>query len=80
MSHHLPLIDLELRHDKHALKAELLKDLEYQQKFLQSVQKKLSNEKFVQNAKAEIVDIERKKQADCEARIKTIEESLKGLE
>ncbi len=66
--------------DKDALKAELLKDLEYQQKFLQSVQKKLSNEKFVQNAKAEIVDIERKKQADCEARIKTIEESLKGLE
>lgn len=66
--------------DKDALKADLLKDLEYQQKFLQSVQKKLSNEKFVQNAKAEVVDIERKKQADCEARIKTIEESLKGLE
>ena len=66
--------------DKNALKAELLKDLEYQQKFLQSVQKKLSNEKFVQNAKAEVIDIERKKQADCEARIKTIEESLKALE
>ncbi len=65
--------------DKHALKAELVKDLEYQQKFLQSVQKKLSNEKFVQNAKPEVVDIERKKQADCEARIKTLEESLKGL-
>ena len=65
--------------DKEALKAELLKDLEYQQKFLESVQKKLSNEKFVQNAKPEIVDVERKKQSDCEARIKTIEESLKGL-
>jgi len=41
--------------------------------------KKLSNEKFVQNAKPEIIALERKKQADAEARINTIEESLKSL-
>lgn len=65
--------------DTVALKAELLKDLEYQQGFLNSVLKKLSNERFVQNAKPEVVAIEQKKQADAEARIKTIQESLATL-
>ena len=41
--------------------------------------KKLSNERFVQNAKPEVVAIEQKKKADAEARIKTIEESLETL-
>jgi len=44
------------------------------------VLKKLSNERFVQNAKPEVVALERKKQADAEARIKTIEESLQNLD
>jgi valyl-tRNA synthetase len=65
--------------DTVALKEELLKDLEYQKNFLTSVQKKLSNERFVQNAKPEVVEFEKKKQADAEARIKTIEESLSNL-
>jgi len=65
--------------DTASLKEELLKDLDYQKGFLQSVLKKLSNEKFVQNAKPEVVAIEQKKQADAEARIKTIEESLANL-
>ncbi len=65
--------------DTAALKAELLKDLDYQHKFLESVTKKLSNERFVQHAKAEVVELERKKQADAAARIKTIEESLQHL-
>ncbi|MFC4233481.1 valine--tRNA ligase [Parasediminibacterium paludis] len=65
--------------DTVALKAELEKDLAYQQNFLQSVLKKLSNERFVQNAKPEVIEFERKKQADAEARIKTIEESLSSL-
>lgn len=72
-------VDLKQAIDKEALKAELLKDLEYQQKFLVSVQRKLSNEKFVQNAKPEVVAIERKKEADAVARIQTIQDSLKGL-
>lgn len=61
------------------LKETLVKDLEYQKKFLQSVEKKLSNEKFVQNAAPSIVATELKKKADAIARIKTIEESLQAL-
>jgi len=72
-------IETEKQLDSEALKAELLKDLEHQQKFLESVVKKLSNERFVQNAKPEVVALEKKKQADAEARIRTIEESLQNL-
>jgi len=69
----------EQQADTTALKAELEKDLTYQKNFLQSVQKKLSNERFIQNAKPDVVEMERKKQADAEARIKTIEESLQNI-
>ena len=72
-------IETEKQLDTAGLKDELLKDLEHQKGFLQSVLKKLSNERFVQNAKPEVVDFERKKQADAVARIKTIEESLGNL-
>ena len=72
-------IETEKVLDATTLKAELLKDLEYQTKFLQSVTIKLMNERFVQNAKPEVVELERKKQADAAARIKTIEESLGNL-
>ncbi|PZP42656.1 MAG: valine--tRNA ligase [Pseudopedobacter saltans] len=65
--------------DSNKIKEELLKDLEHQENFLQSVQKKLSNERFVQNAKPEVVALEQKKQSDAEARIQTIKESLAGL-
>lgn len=66
-------IDVEAEIEK--LEAELV----YQQGFLNSVMKKLSNEKFVANAKAEVVDAERKKQADAESKIKTIEETIQSL-
>ncbi|MES2005947.1 MAG: valine--tRNA ligase [Bacteroidota bacterium] len=72
-------IETEKQLDTTTLKAELLKDLEHQQKFLEAVTKKLSNERFVQNARPEVVDLEKKKQADAEARIKTIQESLHNL-
>lgn len=65
--------------DTASLKESLLKDLAHQQGFLASVEKKLSNEKFVQNAKPEIIAIEQKKKADALARIQTIEESLAQL-
>jgi valyl-tRNA synthetase len=57
-------------------KAQLLKELEYHKGFLISVEKKLGNERFVQNAKPEVVEIERRKKADAEEKIKAIEESL----
>ena len=65
--------------DATALKATLLADLAYQKGFLESVTKKLSNERFVQNAKPEVVALEKQKQADAIARIATIEESLQSL-
>jgi len=65
--------------DNVTLKTDLFKDLEHQQQFLLGVQKKLSNEKFVQNARPEVLAMEQKKAADANARIKTIEESIAGL-
>lgn len=65
--------------DSATLKDDLLKDLQHQQGFLLSVQKKLSNERFVNNARPEVIDLERKKQADAEDRIRTIVESLAVL-
>lgn len=58
-------------------KERLLKELEYHRGFLASVEKKLGNEKFVQNAKPEVVALEKKKKADAEEKIRVIEESLK---
>ena len=72
-------IESKQKLDSITLKTDLLKDLEHQQGFLASVQKKLGNERFVQNAKPEVIELEQKKLADAEARIKTIEESLAGL-
>lgn len=60
-------------------KETLEKELAYLQGFLKSVEAKLNNERFVNNAKPEVVDLERRKKADAEDKIKVIEESLKGL-
>lgn len=60
-------------------KERLKKELDYNKGFLQSVQKKLANEKFVQNAKPEVIEIEKKKQADAESKIKALEEQLASL-
>jgi valyl-tRNA synthetase len=54
-------------------------DLAHQQGFLKGVMAKLSNERFVANAKPEIVELERKKKADAESRIASIEEAIKAL-
>ena len=57
-------------------KAEMLKELEYARGFLNSVMKKLGNERFVNNAPAEVLQNEQNKKVDAEAKIKTLEESL----
>ena len=54
-------------------------DLAHQQGFLRGVMAKLGNERFVANAKPEIVELERKKKADAEARIAALEEAIKAL-
>ena len=61
-------------------KAAIQKELEYTKGFLNSVMKKLSNERFVAGAPAQVVENEKKKQADAEAKIKALEESLEKLD
>jgi valyl-tRNA synthetase len=72
-------VPLQGQVDAAAEKERILKELEYTKGFLVSVDKKLGNEKFVASAKPEIVDAERKKKADAEAKIKALEESLAGM-
>lgn len=69
----------EVEMDNSKVLEALEKDLAYNKGFLKSVEKKLSNERFVQNAKAEIVENERQKKADAEAKIKVLEESIRNL-
>ena len=59
--------------------AKLEKDLAYYEGFLASVMKKLSNERFVTSAPAQVVANERAKQADAEAKIAAIREQLTYL-
>jgi valyl-tRNA synthetase len=65
--------------DTSVQKEKLTKDLNYLKGFLITVDKKLSNDKFVQNAKPEVIELERKKKADAESKIKVIEQTLGSL-
>ena len=67
------LIDLDAERKK------LETELEHLEGFLASVEKKLSNERFVQNAPAAVVEMERKKQADAQQKIASIRETLANL-
>jgi valyl-tRNA synthetase len=60
--------------------AKLRDELKYARGFLVSVRKKLGNEKFVANAKPEIVEIERRKESDTVAKIKVLEEQIASLQ
>ncbi|WPO82037.1 valine--tRNA ligase [Chryseobacterium sp. JJR-5R] len=72
----IPLSEnLDLEEEK--IKTE--EELKYLKGFLVSVDKKLSNEKFVANAKPEIVEVERRKQKDAQDKIAILEEKLKSL-
>ena len=59
--------------------AKLQEELKYQKGFLTSVMKKLGNENFVSKAPAKVIEMEKKKQADAESKIKSIEESIAAL-
>lgn len=65
--------------DVEAELARLNKDLDYYEGFLNSVKKKLSNERFVNNAPAAVVDAERKKQQDAETKIASLKASIDAL-
>jgi len=72
-------IESNVEIDTSSQKVTLEKDLQHLKGFLASVNKKLSNERFVSNAKPEVIDLEKRKKADAEAKIKAIEESLANL-
>jgi valyl-tRNA synthetase len=73
-------IPLEGKLDLEKERELILKDLEYQRGFLASVDKKLSNEKFVAGAPAKVLELERQKKADAETKIKSYEATLKSME
>ncbi len=72
-------IPLQENIDVEAEKKRLMDELIYLQGFLRSIEAKLSNERFMQNAKAEVVANELKKKTDAELKIAIIKENLKGL-
>ncbi len=73
----IPLSD---KTDVEAELKKLTKELKYLEGFLQSVMKKLNNKRFLQNAKPEIVENERKKKADAESKIALLKENIEALE
>jgi valyl-tRNA synthetase len=58
----------------------LSEELAYARGFLQTVEKKLSNERFVSGAPAEVVNVEKQKKADAEAKILALEGQIKTLQ
>ncbi len=65
--------------DVEAEKAKMIDELEYTKGFLKSVQKKLSNERFVGSAPEKVVAIEKKKEADALGKIAVLENKIKEL-
>ena len=65
--------------DVEAEKARMEAELKHKEGFLQGVMKKLGNEKFVNNAPAAVLELERKKQADAESIINSLKESIAAL-
>ena len=65
--------------DAEAEIARMEAELKHKEGFLQGVLKKLNNEKFVNNAPAAVLEMERKKQADAESIIKSLKESIAAL-
>ena len=69
-------IPTEVTEDDEAEKEKLIAELKYTKGFLDSVKKKLSNERFVENAPEQVISIERKKAADAKYKISMLEKSL----
>ena len=65
--------------DVEAEKAKIAKEIEYYEGFKKSVEKKLSNERFVSNAPAAVVEGERKKLADADTKLATLRTTLAAL-
>jgi valyl-tRNA synthetase len=72
-------IPLEGAVDVEEQKEKIKEEIDYMKGFLKKVEKKLSNERFVENAPEKVVEMERQKQYDAESKIKVLEEQLAGL-
>ncbi len=73
-------IPLDIKIDKEAEKSRLASELKYAKGFIESINKKLENERFVQNAKPEVIENERKKLADGLERLQGIQASLEAFD
>ncbi|MBN2761459.1 MAG: valine--tRNA ligase [Bacteroidales bacterium] len=73
---YIPLGEL---HNYEAELQKLEKELTYMKGFLASVMKKLSNDRFVSNAPGKVLEMEQKKKADAETKIKSLEEHIADL-
>lgn len=69
------MLDLDVERERE----KIMTDLEYYRGFLESVMKKLNNERFVKNAPANVLELEKKKKNDTEQKIKSLSERLKEL-
>jgi valyl-tRNA synthetase len=72
-------IETGVQIDAESERKKITEEILYYKGFIESVNKKLSNEKFVANAKPEIIENERKKMADGQSKLQSLEESLAKL-
>ncbi len=72
-------IPFEEKIDIEAERIKLKEELDYNKGFLKSVQKKLSNERFVNNAPEKVIEMERKKESDAISKIEILEKNLTNL-
>jgi valyl-tRNA synthetase len=71
-------IPLNIQADPEEESRKLQEELAYMRGFMVTVDKKLSNERFVTTAPRHVVELERKKKSDAEARIRVLEEKLRS--
>ena len=72
-------VPLNLGADTESERRKILSDLDYYRGFLESVMKKLNNKRFVENAPANVLELEKKKRSDTEQKIKSLEELLNSI-
>jgi valyl-tRNA synthetase len=72
-------IPMEGKIDTEKERESIQKEIDYQKGFIVVLDKKLLNEKFMASAKPQVIELEQKKKADAEAKIKSLEERLKSL-
>ena len=73
------IVHSEKKLDSSEVKSKLEEEIKYTRGFIKSIETKLSNEKFVSNAPEKVLDMERKKLSDGQAKLKQLEQNLSQL-